>query len=336
MEQILLSHGSGGRKTHELIRDLFFKNFGNPILNKSSDAAILETMQGHLAFSTDSFVIDPIFFKGGDIGKLSICGTVNDLSVVAAVPHYLSLSFIIEEGFPLSDLEKIVESIKKETLFANVSIVTGDTKVVNRGKCDKIFINTTGIGTIPASLTHISEGAMVVPGDKIIISGSIGDHGMAIMAERESLQFKSSLQSDCASLCHMIRNALKASSGIKFMRDPTRGGLSTVLCELVEGKEFGINLQETAIPIKEEVRGLCEILGFDPLYVANEGKVVFVVSSADAGKVINALKHDVFGQEAAVIGEVVADHPGKVVLETEIGGRRIVDMPAGEQLPRIC
>jgi hydrogenase expression/formation protein HypE len=336
MERILLSHGSGGRQTHELIRDLFFKNFGNPILNKSTDAAILDILPGQIAFSTDSFVIDPIFFKGGDIGKLSVCGTVNDLSVVGAVPAYISLSFIIEEGFLFSDLKKIVSSIKNEAEFAGVQIVTGDTKVVNKGKCDKIFINTTGIGAIVPSLLHISEGLKVGPGDKIIISGSVGDHGMAIMAERESLNFRSSLQSDCASLCHMIQNALKISGGIKFMRDPTRGGLSTVLCELVEGKKFGIDLHEAAIPIKEEVRGLCELLGFDPLYVANEGKAVFVVDAGNADAVLNAIKSDVIGQEAAIVGEVVSDHPGKVVLETQIGGRRIVDMLTGEQLPRIC
>jgi hydrogenase expression/formation protein HypE len=336
MERILLGHGSGGRKTHELIKDLFFKSFGNPILNKSTDAAILEGINGSLAFSTDSYVIDPIFFEGGDIGKLSVCGTVNDLSVVGAVPSYISLSFIIEEGFPLSDLELIVGSIKKEAGFALVQIVTGDTKVVNKGKCDKIFINTTGIGMLPPGLEHISEGIMMEPGDKIIVSGSMGDHGMAIMAARESLNFHSSLQSDCASLCHMIQKALKASDGIKFMRDPTRGGLSTVLCEMVEGRGFGIKIKETAIPVKEEVRGLCELLGFDPLYVANEGKAVIVVNAGDAAKTLDALKSDIFGQDAAIIGEIVADHPGKVVLETEIGGHRIVDMLSGEQLPRIC
>ncbi len=335
-KNILLGHGSGGQLSHELISKLFVRHFSNPILVEQTDAAVLNVGGGRLAFTTDSFVVDPIFFPGGDIGKLAVAGTVNDVAVSGAKPLYLSASFIIEEGFSFDTLEAIVKSMATEAKKAGVEIVTGDTKVVNREKADKIFITTTGIGSLPAERTGIGTGRDVQPGDKIIINGSIADHGMCIMATRESISFKADLVSDCACLNYLIRDALDASDQIHFMRDATRGGLATVLCELASGRNFGIEINEEVLPVKESVRGMCELLGFDPLYVANEGKVVMVVGEKDAEKVLSALKQNALGKDAAIIGNVVADHAGKAWLTTGIGGRRIIDMLAGEQLPRIC
>lgn len=334
--KILLGHGSGGKLSHDLIKNLFVKYFSNDILTKQTDAAIITLPNRNLAFTTDSFVVDPIFFPGGDIGKLAIAGTVNDLSVSGARPLYLSASFIIEEGFPIADLEKIVKSMAYEAEKAGVSIVTGDTKVVNRGKCDKIFINTTGIGKIQEKLVHLGTGKNIQHGDKIIINGTIGDHGMAVMAAREELSFSSDILSDCACLNHLIGEVLAVTDQMKFMRDATRGGLATVICELAENKNFGILINESALPINDNVRGMCELLGFDPLYVANEGKVVMVVGNDDAVKVLEALKKNELGKNSAIIGEIVDNHAGKALLTTGIGGKRIIDMLAGEQLPRIC
>ena len=334
--RILLGHGSGGKLTHELIDNLFVKHFNNPELDRQTDAALLEVPAQQIAFTTDAFVVDPIFFPGGDIGKLAVCGTVNDVAVSGATPLYLSAAFIIEEGFPLQDLERIVISMAKEAKMAGVSIVTGDTKVVNKDKCDKVFITTTGIGTLAEKHYSISEGKQVKAGDKIIINGSIGDHGMAIMSARNELKLSAPLTSDCASLNGLISEITGASENVHFMRDATRGGLATVITELSTNKDYGINIYEERLLIDEGVRGICELLGFDPMYVANEGKVVVVVADEDAEIVVKAMQKNKFGKDACIIGEVVTDHPGRAWLQTVIGGNRIIDMLAGEQLPRIC
>ncbi len=335
-DKILLGYGSGGKLTHELITNLFVKYFRNDILESQTDSAVLKIDGEQLAFTTDSFVVDPLFFPGGNIGKLSVAGTVNDLAVSGAKPLYLSTSFIIEEGFLFEDLEAIVKSMADEARKAGVKIVTGDTKVVNRGKADKVFINTTGVGQLTEKRVGIGFGRGTKEGDKIIINGTIADHGMCIMAAREGLRFSTEIESDCACLNGMIGETLDVSDNIRFMRDATRGGLATVLCELASDKNFGIEINESDIPVNENVRGICELLGFDPLYVANEGKVVMVVGKEDADKVLEVLKRNEFGKNAALIGEVTGEHKGKAWLTTGIGGRRIIDMLAGEQLPRIC
>lgn len=335
-KKILLGHGSGGKLTRELIEKLFVKHFSNEVLDRQSDSAVLDIPSGKMAFTTDSFVVDPIFFPGGDIGKLAIAGTVNDLAVSGAKPLCLSCSFILEEGFPLAELEKIVISMAKEARKAEVSIVTGDTKVVNKGKCDKVFINTSGVGLLNASFQHISTGDYIQPGDKILVNGSLADHGMAILAARKEMNLHADIESDCASLNHLIRKVLEAGVHVKFMRDATRGGAATVLAELAENKPFGLEITESEIKVDEKVRGICEILGFDPLYVANEGKVILVVSEEDAGQALEIMQSDELGKQAAIIGEIVDQHPGKAWLNTGIGGKRIIDMLAGEQLPRIC
>jgi len=335
-DKVLLGHGSGGKLSHDLISSLFVKYFDNHYLDKQADSAILEITDSHLSFTTDSFVVDPIFFPGGDIGKLAVCGTVNDLAVSGATPLYLSAGFIIEEGFPFDDLESIVRSMAAEAINAGIVIVTGDTKVVNRGKCDKIFINTAGIGTIKKQNIHIGDGNKIKPGDKIIINGSVGDHGMAVLSARQELNIQSDIQSDCASLNGLIHNILAASDGIKFMRDATRGGLATVLSELVKKKNYGITLEEPDIFVRPKVRAFCELLGFDPLYVANEGKVVIIAGELSALKIIQTMQDHELGKDARIIGEIVEGYPGKAWVNTGIGGKRILDMLAGEQLPRIC
>ena len=336
MEKILLGHGSGGQLSHDLIKDLFVKHFNNQTLDQQTDAAILEINTKSISFTTDSFVVDPIFFPGGDIGKLAVCGTVNDLAVSGAKPKYMSASYIIEEGLPYKDLERIVISMANEAKIAGINIVTGDTKVVNRVKCDKVLINTTGVGEIEDKLKEIGSGKNIEIGDKIIINGTIGDHGMSILKARELNRFKANIQSDCACLNSLISKALEISDNIHFMRDATRGGLATVLSELVESNKFGIELFESEIPIREEVRGMCEIIGFDPLYVANEGIVLMVLGKDDADQVLETIRKDELGKNAAIIGEITDKHPRKGWVQTEIGGKRIIDMLAGEQLPRIC
>jgi len=296
----------------------------------------LDINGGQISFTTDSFVVDPIFFPGGNIGKLAVCGTVNDLAVSGARPEYLSAGFIIEEGFSLDQLEEIVASMAAEATKAGVKIVTGDTKVVNRNKCDKVFINTTGVGSIEKKHKDIGKGTGIKAGDKIIINGSIGDHGMAIMSAREDLNIRSEISSDCACLNHMIASVLEDISTVKFMRDATRGGLATVLTELVDAGNYGIEINESELYVKEQVRGFCELLGFDPMYVANEGKVVMIVGADDAEHAIEILRKNEFGTEASIIGEVVNEHPGKGWINTGIGGKKIIDMLSGEQLPRIC
>jgi hydrogenase expression/formation protein HypE len=335
-ERILLGHGSGGKLTHQLISGLFMKYFSNPHLDLQTDSAVIAVKGGHIAFTTDSFVVDPIFFPGGDIGKLAVCGTVNDIAVSGAQPLWLSAAFIIEEGFPMADLERVVSGMAQEAGRAGVKIVTGDTKVVGRNQCDKLFITTTGLGIIQAKDLGIGTGEKMMPGDKIIINGSIGDHGMAIMSARNDLQLSSPLLSDCASLNGLIKSVMKASNNIRFMRDATRGGLSAVIGELVREKPHGLVIHEEDIPLKENVRGMCELLGFDPMYVANEGKVLIVAAADDAQNILKTMQKHEYGREARIIGEIVSDHPGKAWLKTCVGGNRIIDLPAGEQLPRIC
>jgi len=320
----------------ELISKLFLKHFNNPHLAELTDSAQLDIRNSKLAYTTDSYVVDPIFFPGGNIGKLAICGTINDLCVSGARPLYLSVGFILEEGFPIKDLEEIVRSMALEAQNAGVEIVCGDTKVVNRGKCDKIFINTSGIGVIDNKHNDLNRGKNIQPGDKIIVNGYLGDHGIAVLGAREELNFKTLIDSDCASLNSLISDILNTSNQIRFMRDITRGGLSTILCEIVDEKEFGIEINELAIPVRDEVKGVCELLGFDPLYIANEGKVLIVAGSEDADKIMSVLKRQPYGIHSEIIGEIVEDHHGKVILNTEIGGRRIIDKLTGEQLPRIC
>ena len=335
-EKILLSHGNGGLMMHQLIEKLFLKHFRNDILEEQTDSAILRFDSTEIAFTTDSFVIDPIFFPGGNIGKLAVCGTVNDLSVSGADPLYLSVSFIIEEGFPMKELEMIVTSLAGEARKAGVTIVTGDTKVVNKGKCDKIFINTAGIGRVRKENRMVSKALNIRPGDLVIINGTIGDHGMAVMSARESFNFKSPVVSDCASLNHLVREVLDESSTVKFMRDPTRGGVATVMNELAAKTGLGIEIDETALPVTRGVAAMCELLGFDPLHIANEGKVILVADPQEGDHILEIMKKNELGARSAIIGRVTGDHPGKVVLKTETGGRRIIDSLTGDPLPRIC
>uniref|UniRef100_UPI0032175372 hydrogenase expression/formation protein HypE n=1 Tax=uncultured Draconibacterium sp. TaxID=1573823 RepID=UPI0032175372 len=335
-EKIVMSHGSGGKRSHDLIQNLFFRYFDNDILSQASDSAIFETSASNLAFTTDSFVVDPLVFPGGDIGKLAICGTVNDLAVAGAVPKYISVGFIIEEGLAFSVLECVVKSMVSTALRAGVKIITGDTKVVNKGKCDKLFINTSGVGELAPKFKKISLGEQIQPGDKIMVNGFIADHGIAVMSARNELKVQADVLSDCAPLNNLIEHVLEVAENVRFMRDATRGGLATVLVEVIQQKGFGIDIVEEKIPVRENVKGMCEFFGFDPLYVANEGKVVMIVPACDAEKVLEVMQKNELGKEAEIIGEVVTDHPGKVVMQTQIGGKRIIDMLPGDQLPRIC
>ncbi len=332
-DSILLAHGSGGKLSHELVEKKFLPFLANPALNKLDDSAIFEA-SGRLAFTTDSYVVNPIFFPGGDIGKLAICGTVNDLAMNGAKPLYLSLAAIIEEGFLLSELERIVQSIKKTAEEAEVSIITGDTKVVNRGQADRLFITTSGVGIISSGVDI--SGANARAGDKVLLSGTIGDHGIAIMSQREGLKFAMTLESDCAPLNKLVSQMLEVSSRIHCLRDPTRGGLATTLNELARQSKVGIVVEEAKIPVKNEVKAACELLGLDPIYVANEGKLVAIVDPADADKILARMKKNIYGRDAAIIGEVTKEHTGKVVMKTKLGPSRIVDMLSGELLPRIC
>ncbi len=332
-DRILLAHGSGGKLSHELVEKKFLPFLANPALTRLDDSAVFEA-SGRLAFTTDGYVVNPIFFPGGDIGKLAVCGTVNDLAMSGARPLYLSLSAIIEEGFGFSELERIVHSIKKAAEEAEVRIIAGDTKVVNRGQADKLFITTSGIGVIPPGVDISGANARV--GDKVLLSGTIGDHGIAILSQREGLGFSMTLSSDCAPLNKLVSQMLEASSRIHCMRDPTRGGLATTLNELARQSKVGIVIEETKIPVKEDVQAACELLGLDPIYVANEGKLVAIVDPADAHRVLARMKENSYGRDAAIIGEVTKEHPRKVVMKTKLGPSRIVDMLSGELLPRIC
>jgi len=332
-DTILLAHGSGGKLSHDLVQKRFLPFLANPALNKLDDSAIFEA-SGRLAFTTDSYVVNPIFFPSGDIGKLAVCGTVNDLSMSGAKPVYLSLSMIIEEGLPLDELDRVVQSIKTAAEEAEVQIITGDTKVVNQGQADKLFINTSGIGIIPLGIDI--SGANAKAGDKVILSGTIGDHGIAIMSQREGLRFSVPVESDCAPLSKLVSQMLEASSRIHCLRDPTRGGLATTLNEFAQQSNVGIMIEEDKIPITEGVRAACELLGLDPICVANEGKLVAIVEPEDADKVLTQMKQNGYGRDAAIIGEVTNDHPGRVVMKTKLGPSRIINMPSGELLPRIC
>lgn len=340
-DHILLGHGSGGRLSAELIQRVFLPGFANDILAALEDQATLSlgdaerTEAGsRIAFTTDSFVVRPLFFPGGDIGKLAVHGTVNDLAVGGAVPRYLAAAFILEEGLTLDDLRRIVASMRQACDEAGVALVTGDTKVVDRGKGDQVFITTTGIGTVPAGRALSIRNAR--PGDRVLLSGTIGDHGIAIMSVREGLEFETVLESDTAPLASLTEAMLQACPAIRCMRDPTRGGLSSALNELASASRVGVRLTETAIPVRREVHAACEMLGLDPLYVANEGKLIAVVPPDEADRVLAVMRAHPLGRNAAVIGEVVADHPGIVVLRSLVGGERVVTLLAGEQLPRIC
>ena len=332
-DSILLAHGSGGKLSHELVKKKLLPFLSNPALSKLDDSAIFEA-SGRLAFTTDGYVVNPIFFPGGDIGKLAVCGTVNDLSMNGAKPLYLSLSAIIEEGLLFNELEQIMQSIKKAAEEAGVSIIAGDTKVVNRGQADKLFITTSGVGIIPTGVDI--SGANARAGDKVLLSGTIGDHGIAVMSQREGLRFSMTLESDCAPLNKLVSQILEVSSRIHCLRDPTRGGLATTLNELAQQSKVGIVVDEAKIPVKEDVKAVCELLGLDPLYVANEGKLVAIADPADADKILTQMKKNSYGRDAAIIGEVTAEYRGKVVMKTKLGPSRIVDMISGELLPRIC
>jgi hydrogenase expression/formation protein HypE len=336
---ITLAHGSGGKAMRDLIEDIFVGSFNNPLLSELEDQARINlaellSMGDRLAFTTDSYVIDPIFFPGGNIGELAVNGTVNDLAVSGATPLYLSCGMIIEEGFPVENLRQIVQSIKQAADLAGVQIVTGDTKVVNRGSVDKLFINTTGVGVIRSGI-DISA-ANLRSGDAIIVNGYLGDHGAAITVAREELALDSSIQSDSQPLNGLVDAILAVCPEIHAMRDATRGGLATVLNEFALSSEVGIRLYEQALPVREEVQGICELLGLDFLYMANEGKLVTVVPNNQAEKVLAAMKSHPAGKDAVIIGEVIDSPSGVVIMETIFGTDRIVDMLVGDQLPRIC
>ncbi len=333
-DKILLDHGSGGKISHSLTTDILLPAFDNPILSELDDGAVFDIEGKRFAFSTDTYTVDPIFFPGGNIGDLAINGTVNDITMCGAMPLYLSAGLIIEEGFLISDLKKIIHQMGIAARRANVQVVTGDTKVVPKGAADKIFINTSGIGLIPQGINVAISNAR--PKDKILLSGSIADHGITVLTKREGMSFELSVKSDSAPLNRMVSRMFARSSNIHVLRDPTRGGVGTALNEIAEKSNIGVRIFESKIPVKNEVAGACELLGFDPLYLANEGKLLAFVGSDQAEDVLSAIKEDEFGKDACIIGEVISDSPGRVVMETKVGGTRIVDMLTGEQLPRIC
>ena len=333
-EEILLGHGSGGKLTSQLIERVFLPAFRNPLLEALDDQAIFAIGESRVAFTTDSYVVTPIFFPGGDIGELAVNGTINDLAVGGAAPLFLSLAFILEEGLPIEDLRRIVASARRAAEEAGVRIVTGDTKVVGRGSGDKIFINTSGIGVVAPG--HDLSSRRVSAGDAILLSGPIGDHGVAILSCREGLAFEGAIESDTAALHTLTGAMLAAYPGIHAMRDPTRGGVAATLVEIATRRSLGIDVDERAIPVRDAVRGACEIFGLDPLLVANEGKLIAFVPEEGADKVLGAMRAHPLGREAACIGRVGEDHPGIVLLRTPIGGDRVLDLPFGESLPRIC
>ena len=337
-DKVLLGHGSGGTLSADLIRNVFLPAFENPILARMDDQAFLKINGARLAFTTDSFVVKPLFFRGGDIGSLAVHGTVNDLAMGGAKPLYLSVAFILEEGLPLETLQRVVASLGRAARAAGVEIVTGDTKVVERGSGDGLFINTTGIGVVPDHV-HLSASS-ARPGDKILLSGSLGDHGIAILAEREGIQFETEIQSDSAALHTLVETMLEQSNAIRCLRDPTRGGLASSLNEIAAQSEVSMELDETAILVREEVRGACEMLVLDPLYVANEGKLVAIVEPGAADGILNAMRRHPLGREARLIGTVGGSASGSlaglVTMRTPFGTTRIVSMLTGDQLPRIC
>ena len=334
-EQVVLGHGSGGRMTQDLITNFFYPPFENPILLRGDDAAVVTLPErGRLALSTDSHIVSPLFFPGGDIGRLAICGTVNDLAMVGAHPLWLTAGFILEEGLPLEILERVVGSMKVAAEEAGVIIVAGDTKVAEREKVDRLFVNTTGIGWVPEG--REVSGANARPGDVVLLSGPIGDHGIAVLAARGELAFETTVESDLAPLNVLVEKMFEVSRAIHVMRDPTRGGLATSLNEIACQSEVAIRLDETSIPVRPAVAAACEMLGFDPLYVANEGKLVAMVSAEEAEVVLEVMRSTPYGEEACRIGVVEESPPGRVLMRTAIGGTRVVDILSGEMLPRIC
>ncbi len=332
---ITLAHGSGGKLTHQLISELFYRYFSNDLLLEGGDSAVIPSKNGRMAFTTDSYVISPIFFPGGNIGKLAVCGTVNDLTVSGAIPSYISCGFIIEEGLKLRELESISKSMADTAKQAGVAIVTGDTKVVQKGCADRIFINTSGIGVIPEDRDFSVK--KIRAGDKVILTGTMGDHGTAILLERENFKVRSEIVSDCAPLNLLLEPALEQfADAVRVMRDPTRGGVATTLNELVKGSGLGIRLFQNSLPVRDEVKGICEMLGMDPLYLANEGKALIIADGNEADDLVRILRENPYGKNSAVIGTVTDDFPNKVFLSTLAGGSRVIDMLSGDQLPRIC
>lgn len=333
-ERIVMGHGSGGKLSAELIETMFLPAFRNQYLDRLDDQAVLDINGTRMAFTTDSFVVTPIFFPGGDIGRLAVNGTVNDLAMSGARPLYLSVGFILEEGLPMEELQRVVDSMRAAAAEARVLLVTGDTKVVNRGSADKIFINTSGVGIIERPVQISASRAAA--GDRVIVSGFIGDHGMAIVSLRENLSFESDIASDTAPLNDLVDTMLSVTNEIHCLRDPTRGGVATTLNEIASRSNIGIEIDETTLPVHDSVSGACELLGLDPLYVANEGKLVAIVPAHVAGDVLAKMRAHKHGEGARIIGSVVADHPGMVLMKTGIGGTRILDVLWNEQLPRIC
>jgi len=333
-EAVLLGHGGGGRLSADLFRNIILPAFGNPVLDKMDDQATLEITGTRLAFTTDSFVVKPIFFRGGDIGTLAVNGTVNDLAVGGATPLFLSAAFILEEGFPIASLQRIVSSMQQAAQRAGVQIVTGDTKVVERGSCDGMFVNTAGIGLIETSLQLSADQAR--PGDVVLLSGPVGDHGIAILAEREGLSFESDIVSDTAPLNSLVAALLATGATIRCMRDPTRGGVASSCNEIALTSKVGIQLDEAAIPVRPEVRGACELLGLDPLYVANEGKLLAICAPEDADNLLSEMRRHPLGVGASIVGKVTSGNPGLLTMKTSLGTIRIVDMLANDPLPRIC
>ena len=333
-DKVMLDHGAGGRMSHSLIADIMLPVFDNPVLSRLDDGAILDIDGMRIAFSTDTFTVDPIFFPGGNIGDLAVNGTVNDIAMCGANPLFLSVGLLIEEGFPMEELKRILRAMRNAADVAGVKIITGDTKVVPKGAADRIFINTSGLGLIPEGVEISCQRA--IPGDRIILSGGIAEHGMTVLTRRAGMSFESSIVSDTAPLNHIVARMLSASRDIHVLRDPTRGGVGTTLNEIAQSSRVGIVIYEDRIPLKPQVEALCELMGLDPLYIANEGKLVAIVGKDHVKEVLSAMKGDRCGREAAIIGEVVAENPGSVLMKTKIGGTRIVDMLTGEPLPRIC
>jgi hydrogenase expression/formation protein HypE len=332
--RVLLGHGSGGKLSAELVRDVFLAAFDNPVLARMDDQAVVIVNGARLAFTTDTFVVKPLFFPGGNIGSLAVHGTVNDLAMGGAMPLFLSAAFVIEEGLEMETLRAVVASLQASAAAAGVPVVTGDTKVVEKGSGDGLFINTSGLGLVPEGIELSASRAR--PGDRVLLSGSIGEHGIAILAQREGLEFEGELASDSAALHTLVAEMLAASSEIRCMRDPTRGGVSSTLNEIAQQASLGVEIDERTIPLREDVKGACEMLGLDPLYVANEGKLIAIVAPDAAGAVLAAMRCHPLGTRAAIVGTVTAAHPGLVTMRTTVGPSRIVDMLAGDQLPRIC
>jgi hydrogenase expression/formation protein HypE len=333
-DRILLAHGSGGTMMRELIDEVFVREFDEDALKRLDDAASLPFPGSRIAMSTDTYVVHPVFFPGGNIGKLAIAGTVNDVATSGAKPLYISVGFVLEEGFPVEDLRQILETMRDTAREAGVHIVTGDTKVVEKGHGDGIFINTAGVGVLAEDVDL--SGSYVKPGDKVLLSGTLGDHGIAIVSTREGLEFETSIETDAAPLNKLIANVLAAAPDARCFRDPTRGGLASTLNEIADASGVSITVQETAVPVKPQVRGASEMLGYDVFQVANEGKMVAIVPANQADAALAAMKASPYGEEAAIIGEASAEHPGKVYVYTSFGATRIMDMLVGEQLPRIC